>query len=112
MADRFIGNRIINSLYPATGLPLHFHGLGTQRLERRATAARATDTYSSKLRQTGGCYADARTLEPVAVSIGPHYGTVGPFQLPGVGGSRWSAVLTWKRGSTACDPGSEGNSHA
>ncbi len=56
VADRFIGNRIINSPYPATGSPLCLRGQGVERLERRAT-----DAYPGKLLQAGGSPADAGT---------------------------------------------------
>ena len=114
MADRSIGKGIINSPYPATGPPLCLHGRGAERLDRRATAVRATDAYPGKLLQAGGSRADAGNgaPEPVAVSIGPQYGTVGPFRLPGETGTRWSALLAWERGKAPCVAGPEGKRHA
>ena len=52
----------------------------------------------------GGSGADAGngTLEPVAVSIDPQYGTLGPFRSPGVTGTRRSALLAWQRGTAPC----------
>jgi hypothetical protein len=52
------------------------------------------------------------TLEPVAVSIGPQYGRVGPFRPPGATGTRWSALLAWERGLAPCIVGPEGKRHA
>ena len=49
-------------------------------------------------------------LEPVAVGIGPRYGTAGPFRLPG---ACWSALLAWKRATTpCCVAGPEAKRHA
>jgi len=103
VADRFIGNRIINSPYLATGPPLYLHGRGAERLDRRATAVRATDAYPGKLLQA---------REPVAVSIGPQYGAVGPFRPPGATGTRWSALVARERGTAPCVVGPEGKRHA
>lgn len=109
MADRLIGNRIINSPYSATGPPFGLHGRGAERLDRRATAVRATAAYPGKLLQAGGSRADAGngTLEPVAVSIGPQYGTVGTIRPPGATGTRWSALPAWERGTAPCVAGPE-----
>ena len=51
-------------------------------------------------------------LEPVAVSIGPQYGTAGPFRPPGAMGTRWSALLAWERGTGPCVAGPKGKHHA
>ena len=115
VAGRFMGNRNINLPYPATGPPsLCFHGRRAERLDRRATAVRATNANLGELLQTGGSHADAGngTLEPVAVCIGPHYGTVGPFRPPGATGTRWSVLLAWKRGTAPCVAGPEGKRRA
>ena len=64
--------------------------------------------------QTGGSHGDAGngTLEPVAVSIDPQYGTLGPFRTPGATGTRWSVLLAWKRGTAPCVAGPEGKRRA
>ena len=114
MADRIIGDRIINWLYPATGPPICLHGQGVERLDWRATAGRALAAYPGKPLQTGGSRTDAGngTLEPVAVSIDPQYGTVGPFRTPGATGARWSALLDCECGTVPCVAGPEGKRHA
>jgi hypothetical protein len=83
-------------------------------MDRRATAVRATDAYPGKLLQAEGSRADAGngTLEPITVSIGPQYSTVGPFRPPGATGTRWSALLPWERSTAPCIVGSEGQRHA
>ncbi len=53
MVDRLIGNRIINSPYPAAGPPLCLHGRRVERLERRVTAARESGAYSDNPVQAG-----------------------------------------------------------
>lgn len=107
MVDRFIGNGVINSPYPATGLPFWLHGRGAERLDRRATAVRATGAYPRKLLQTGDSQTEARNgmLEPGAVS-GPQYGTLGAFRSLGATGTRWSALQAWERSAVpgAADP--------
>jgi hypothetical protein len=62
----------------------------------------------------GGSRADAGNgaPEPVAVSIGPHYGAVGPFRSPGVTGTRRSALLAWERGTAPRVAGPEGKRRA
>ena len=62
----------------------------------------------------GGSGADAGngTLEPVAVSIDPQYGTLGPFRTPGATGIRWSALLARERGAAPRVAGPEGKHHA
>ncbi len=42
---------------------------------------------------------EALAPTPVASSVGPHYCAVEPFQLPGVAGTRWSALLAGERGA-------------
>lgn len=113
VADRFIGNRTIDSPYSATRPPpLGLHGGGTEQQERQVTAVRVPDAYSGELLRDESSHADAGTLGPVAVSLGSQYGTLERLRLPGAAGPRWSAVLPWKRGSAPCVTGSEGNGRA
>lgn len=42
------------------------------------------------------------TLKPVAVSIGPQYGTSGPFRELGTTRTRWSALLAWEPPTAPC----------
>ena len=107
-----IGNyRLLGSLYRENSST---HGRGAERLDRRATAVRALAAYPGKPLQTGGSRTDAGngTLEPVAVSIDPQYGTVGPFRSPGATGTRWSALLDCECGTVPCVAGPEGKRHA
>jgi hypothetical protein len=96
VADRFVGNRIINSPYPATRLLLRIHRMGAERLYRLVTAVQATAAYPSKLLQAGGTQAAGNGApEPAVASIGPQYGAAGRFRSPGTTGIRWSALLAW-----------------
>ena len=53
------------------------------------------------------------TLEPVVVSIGPQYGTAGPFRPLGAMGTRWSALLlAWECGTGLCVADSKREHHA
>ena len=81
-------------------------------LQRRDKRPQLSITYEELLK-AGGSRADAGngTLEPVAVSIGRQYGTVGAFRLPGARGTRWSALLALERGTTPGVVGSEGKRH-
>jgi hypothetical protein len=96
VADRFVGNRIINSPYPATRLLLRIHRMGAERLYRLVTAVQAPAAYPSKLLQAGGTQAVGNGApEPAVASIGPQYGAAGRFRSPGTTGIRWSALLAW-----------------
>ena len=87
MADRFVGNRIINSPYPATRLLLCVHTMGVERLYRLVTAVQATVAYPSKLLQAGGIQASGNgALKPAVARIGPQYDTAGRFRSPGTTG--------------------------
>jgi hypothetical protein len=46
------------------------------------------------------------------VSIGPHYGTVGPFRPPGATRTGWSALPAWERSTAPCVAVPEGKRHA
>ena len=83
-------------------------------MDRRATAVRATEGYPGKLLLAGGSRADAGngTLEAAAVSIGPHYGAVGPLRPPEATGTRRSALLAWERGAAPRVAGPEGKRRA
>jgi hypothetical protein len=96
VADRFVGNRIINPLYPATRLPLCIHTMGAERLCRLVTRVRATVAYPSKLLRAGSIQASGNgALKPAVASIGPQYDLAGRFRSPGTTGARWTALLTW-----------------
>jgi hypothetical protein len=90
------------------------HGQGPERLARPATTVRASAAYPGELLQAGGSRADSGNgaLEPVAVSIGPQDGTVGPFRPLGATGTRWSALLAWESGTAMCVAGPEGKCRA
>jgi hypothetical protein len=62
----------------------------------------------------GGSRTDAGNgaPEPVAVSIDPQYGAVGPFRSPGVTGTRRSALLARERGTAPRVAGPEGKRRA
>lgn len=52
-------------------------------------------------------------LEPVAVSSGPHYGTLGEFRPPGAMGTHWySMLLAWECGMASCIADAKGKRHA
>jgi hypothetical protein len=113
VTGRFIGNRIINSPYPATRLLLCIHRMGAERLCRLVTAVRATAAYPSKLLQAGGTQAAGNgALEPGVASIGPQYGTAGRFRSLGTAGIRWSALLTWVLDKTPRVAGHKGKRRA
>ena len=96
MTDRFVGNRIINSPYPATRLLLCIHTMGAERLYRLVTAVQASVAYPSKILQAGGIQASGYGALNLAVaSIGPQYDKAGRFRSPGTTGARWTALLTW-----------------
>lgn len=96
MTGRFVGNRIINSPYPATRLLLRIHRMGAERLYRLVTAVQATAAYPSKLPQAVGTQAAGNGApEPTVASVGPQTSTAGRFRAPGTTGIRWSALLAW-----------------
>ncbi|MDQ3833037.1 MAG: hypothetical protein M3315_05270 [Actinomycetota bacterium] len=82
-------------------------------LQRRGKHLRSSPTYK-ELPQAAGSRADAGngTLKPVAVSIGPQYGTGRPFPTVGATGTRWLALLARERGTAPCVAEPEGKRHA
>ena len=97
--DRFIGNGIIKSPYPATWPLLCIYRRGAERLDRRAT-----DVYLSKLLQAGGTHTATGdgSLKPVVASIGPQYRTAGSFASPGTTTTRCYALLASKPPTASC----------